>query len=334
MLTGDELVGLLGAASDDPRVVDALREFAIRWPPRLEEHEPPDEPDWYVWRPGSAKGFEFGFLDEAYLRARDPSKRGASRLVLNSVCFYGQHDGVRPYAGELPFGLSLSDSRAAVRAKLTGVEVEPRVHVRDVWDTAKHRIVVQHDVGTGALDNILVGLRLDPWPPLVEDPPPKIPTIDEVVAMFGQPWHSPEMRRLFFPLGLDACGPDVATRRYADLRVKRGVELYFFLDPARDDDNPIKDKGALFSSAKFYRARHEDARAWAGDLPSGLEFDIACPEIVRRVGRPPDVTRDGPLSGSVLWHLPSFTLHVFYDNVDNVIFCASLFQPGTWRDIG
>jgi hypothetical protein len=297
MKTGDELVALLGAESDDPRVVDALSAFAIRWPPQLDEPEDPDDPDWYVWRPSSANGFEFGFQDEAHLRALDPGKRGASPLVLTSLAFYGEHEGVKPYRGDLPFGILLADSRPAVRAKLSGVEVAPRVHVRDVWDAAKHRIVVEHRAGIGALDSVLVKLRLDPWSPLKQDPPPKYPTVDEIVAMFGQAWHSPDMRRVFFPLGLDACGPDVATHRYADLRAKCGLELYFFRDAARDEENPIKNKGAIFSAAKFYRARYQDARAWLGPLPCGLEFDIAYPEIVRRVGRLPDGGSDGPLSG-------------------------------------
>jgi hypothetical protein len=331
-MTGDELVGLLGAESDDPRVVDALKAFAIRWPPELEESDDPDDPDWYVWRPSSANGFEFGFGDEAYLRALDPNLRGSSPLVLNSVCFYGHHEGVRPHAGDFPFGILLGDSRATVRAKLARLEVGPRVHIRDVWDPPKYRIVVEHNANSGGLDSVLVKLRLEPWPPLKEHPPPKLPTIDEIVATFGQAWHSPDMRRVFFPLGLDACGPDIATHHYADLRRKRGLELYFFSDPTRGDDNPIKDKGAIFSAVKFYRARYQDARAWLGPLPCGLEFDISYPEIVRRVGRAPERGNDGPLSGYALWHLPGFTLHVHYHNVDNVILCVTLFQPGAWRE--
>lgn len=332
MMTGDDLVGLLGTASDDPAVVLALSAFAVRWPPALEEPEDPDDPDWYVWRPSSANGFEFGFQDEAHLRALPMNRRGASPLVVTSVCFYGVHDGVRPYAHDFPFGIVTSDSRATVRAKLSQLEVGPRIHIRDVWDAPGYRIVAEHSARTGALDSILVKLRLDPWPPLAESPPPALPTVDEIVAMFGQPWHSPDMRRVFFPLGLDACGPDIATHGYADLRRTRGLELYFFRDPTRNEDSPIKDKGAIFCTAKFFRSRHQDARQWAGPLPCGLEFDLAYPELVRRMGRGPDEGRDGPLTGYALWHLPAFTLHALYHNVDNVVLCVSIFQPGAWRE--
>ncbi|HLK41598.1 MAG TPA: hypothetical protein VKU41_32845 [Polyangiaceae bacterium] len=331
MTRGDDLVGLLGAPADDPRVVDALQSFAIRWPPQLQEPVNPDDPNYYVWRPSSANGFEFGFQDQAHLCGLDPSLRGKSPLVLSSVCFYGEHEGVRPFAGDFPFGVLLGDSRSTVRAKLSRIEVGPRIHIRDVWDTSKFRIVAEHDPRSGALDSFLVKLPLLPWPPLDEDPAPKLPTADEIVALFGQAWHSPDMRRVFFPLGLDACGPAIATRHAADLRRTRGIELDFFADPSRGEDNPIKDKGAAFSAVKLYRARHLDARPWAGRLPCGLEYDLAYPEIARRVGRPPDEHRDGRLAGYALWHLPAFTLHVHVDNVDNVIFRLSLYRPGSWQ---
>jgi hypothetical protein len=333
MKTGDELIALLGAKADDPQVLEALRDFAIRWPPELDETDPPEDQDWHCWRPSSANGFEFGFQDEAFLRALEPKQRGKGPLILSSVCFYGDHEGVKPFSGVMPFGISLGDSRDAVRAKLTSLEVSPRVHLRDVWDTPRHRIIVEHDQTTGRLGSVLVKLRQDPWPPLDEDPPPPLPDTATIVAMFGQPWHSPDMRRVFFPLGLDACGPAIAKAHVADLRQTRGLELYYYADPNRSDDNPIKDKGAVFTQAQLYRARYQDARAWGGALPFGLEFDLAYPEIVRRVGRRPDSAQDGPLSGYALWNLPKFTLHVHHDNVENVIFTLSLFMPGAWQSM-
>jgi hypothetical protein len=320
MMTGDDLVGLLGAVSNDSAVVRALQAFAIRWPPELEASEDPEDSDWRVWRPSSANGFEFGFQDEAHLRARTPNLRGASPLVLTSVCFYGVHEGVRPYAHAFPFGIVASDSREMVRAKLSHLAVGPRVHIRDVWDAPTYRIVAEHNARTGALDNLLVKLRLEPWPPLEEEPPPEMPAIDEIVAVFGQPWDSPDMRRVFSPLGFDA---GIAARGQADLRT-HGLALRFF----REEKNP---KSVTFCAAKFFRARHEDARAWAGPLPCGLAFDIAYPELVRRMGRAPDQGRDGALTGYAVWDLPTFTLHALYHNVDNVILCVSIFQPGAWR---
>lgn len=334
MKTGKDSVALLGKPADDVEVKEALRQFNVRLPPELDEPEGEDEePDWYVWRPASPLGFEFGFQDEAHLRALDPALRGQSPLVLSQVYFYGQHEGVRPYQGELPFGLTLADSRAEVRAKLTGLEVQPRSHRRDVWDVRPHRIVSAHDAGGTVFDSLLVKLRLSDWPPLEPQPAPPLPTLKEIIALFGRPWHGAEMRAVFFPLGLDACGPDIARHRHADLRFQFGLQLYFFRDPTRDQDNPLKDKGAVFSAIKFYRSRYRDARAWAGELPFGITFDEAYPSLLRKVGRQPDSNNDHNLGGFALWHFPEFTLHVLYENVDNVVLTVSLFQPGAWTTV-
>jgi hypothetical protein len=175
-----------------------------------------------------------------------------------------------------------------------------------------------------------VKLRLEPWPPL--DPAPlELPAIDEIVALFGEPWYSPARRAAFAPLGIDSCGARIAKDHFADLRRDHGVELHFFADPNRTDDNPIQAKGAHFTSAKLGRAGYLDARAWRGELPCGLELDLAYPEIVRRVGRPPDEMGEGKLSGYVVWDLKSFTLHVHFDSVNNVIVTVTLFQPGVWQ---
>ena len=100
--SGDELVALLGAESSDPNVVAALKAFAIRWPPELDEPAGASDQNWYVWRPSSANGFEFGFQDEAHLLAHDPAQWGNSPLVLDSVSFYGEHPGRAPLRGAVP----------------------------------------------------------------------------------------------------------------------------------------------------------------------------------------------------------------------------------------
>ncbi len=337
MANGNEIIALLGKAANDPEVLDLLKHFAVRWPPELEVIDEDDElegeSDWYVWRPSSRMGIEFGFQDEAHLKALAVDLRGRSPLVLSSVTFYGQHEGVRPYQGVLPYGLMLNDSRATVRKKLSVLGTAPRSHLRDVWEPPPHRIVVQHVLGPDIIDSVLFRLRLAPWPPLDESPP-VLPTVNEIVGLFGLPWHAPQMRKIFSPLGLDACGPDIAKHRYADLRETRGLELYFFREPNRDPDSPIRDKGAAFSGVKFFRSRTQDARDWAGELPFGLSFDEAYPDFMNKIGRAPDDGHDGPLTGHALWHFPEFTLHLLYDNVDNVILCVSLFQPGTWKQSG
>jgi hypothetical protein len=334
MKTGTELIGLLGKPADDPEVVEALAELEILWPPELDEpgDDPDEEPDWYVWRPSSKHGFEFGFQDQAHLEAADPDARGKRALVLSQVYFYGQHEGVHPFAGEFPYGLALAEPQAAARDKVTAVIGEPpRLHRRAVWDGPDARIVLQHVPQRDLLDSLLVKLRLTDWP--APDPAPQLPTIDQMLALFGQPWYAPPMRTLFFPLGLEQAGRDIAIHRNADLR-RHGLELYFFRDKTRDDDNPLKDKGAGFSAFKLFGPRYQDARGWAGKLPHGLVFTDAFPDLVRKMGRKPDAGRDDDLSGYAVWNLPDYTLHVLYDNVDNVLSTVTVFAPGAWRPTG
>src|SRR5262249_29004361 len=265
----DELVALLGKPSEDDDIVDALKQFAIRWPPELDPADDDEEPDWYVWRPSSAMGFEFGFQDEAHLNALAVELRGKSPLVLSSVAFYGEHEGVRPFPGVLPFGLTLNDSRATVRKKLSVLETAPRSHRRDVWDTPRYRVVVEHVPRRHVIGSVLIGLRLARWPP-PDEPPPVLPTVKQIIGLFGLPWYAPEVRKVFVPLGLDKCGPDIATNRHADLREECGLELTFLRDPARDPDSPLRTKGAAFSGVKYFHSRCQDSRGWAGELPLGL----------------------------------------------------------------
>jgi hypothetical protein len=331
MKTGSELIALLGKEATDPEVVEALADLEILWPPELEEPEddPDEEPDWYVWRPSSKNGFEFGFQDEAHLRARDTDLRGKGPLILSQVYFYGEHEGVHPFAGELPYGLQLAEPLTAARDKVTKViGAPPRIHRRAVWDGPDARLVLQHVPGRDLLDSLLVKLRPDDWP--APDPAPPLPRIDQMIALFGQAWYAPPMRALFFPLGLGQGGRDIAIHRNADLRA-HGLELYFFRDKNRDDDNPLKDKGAGLSAFKLFGPRYQDARGWTGTLPHGLTFMDAYPDLVRKMGRKPDDEHDENLSGYAVWVMPAYTLHILYDNVDNVLSAVTIFAPGAWN---
>jgi len=333
MINGNDLVALLGKPADDPDVVAALKHHGVRWPPEIEiedDDDPNVVPDWYVWRPAGAAGIEFGFQDSAHLLAQPREERGHSPLVLSSVCFYGEHAGVSPFAGVLPYGLELGDGRDVVRKKLTPLECAPRSHRRDVWDPKTHRIIAYHVPRRDNILSLLFKLALLPWPPL-DEKAPHLPTVAESIALFGQAWHSEDMRKLFFPLGLDKCGHDIALHRYANLRDERGLELHFYRDRTRSPESPIRDKGAGLAAVKYFRSRDQDGRGWAGERPKGLTFDLAYPQVVAVIGRDPDAGQDEPLDGHGPWHFKEMSLHVQYNNVDNLLDCISVFRPGAWR---
>jgi hypothetical protein len=229
------------------------------------------------------------------------------------------------FAGKLPYGLSRGHTRVQAAARMQAYSRVQRSHTRDVWELEPHRVVMHHKQDGKVLASVLSKLRLDPWPALA---PPPLPAFRDIVGLFGSPWYAPEMQRCFFPLGLDKCGSHIATHHSADLTRDHGIELGFFADPARGDDHVLQGKGARFMAAKFYRSRYQDARQWAGELPLGLPFDIAYPELLQHVGRKPDSGNDGDLSGHAVWHFDDYSLHALYSNVDNVVLCYSVFAPG------
>ena len=92
-----------------------------------------------------------------------------------------------------------------------------------------------------------------------------------------------------------------------------------------------KQRGRLLRDQVLSFSLPQDAREWSGELPFGLSFDMAYPDFVTKIGRHPDDEKDESLTGYALWNFQQFTLHLLYDNVNNVILCVSLFQPGTWK---
>ena len=329
-MTGDEVIALLGTPAGAPAVTDLLDAWGVRWPPRLDDADPEavgDAVDPYVWRPSSKRGIEFGFTDEAYQQALSEDDRGRGPLVCTHAIFYGEHPGVLPFDGEVPFGLALADGREHVQTDLSGRWGPARTHRRDAWDVPDHRIVVEHTDDGQRMDSLLVKRPLQPWPPADTATPP---TPDEIRSCFGEPWYGETMQKLFFPLGLARCGPGIARNRTGDLRREVGLELFFDREPGLGDASPLKDKGLGLAGAKLFANRFQDARQWPGGLPLGLTFKTAFPDVVSAVGRPPDGGQDGHLSGHAVWHLKDYTLHVQYDNVDNVLWSVSMLRPGFW----
>jgi hypothetical protein len=329
-MTADDLLNLLGERATHAGVLAALAEFGISSRPSLEPPENPnDEPDWYNWLLSGRDGIEFGFVDPAYLLARRPSLRGTVPLVLAQLYFYGRHPGVAPYQGDLPFGLSLSDSRAEVRRKLHRFEPVRRSYVRDVWDLPRYRMIVAYVPGVAGVASILCMLRLSPWP-AGEEESFRLPRLDQVIDLFGQPWHSAAFRRIFSPFGVESFTANIALRGVADFRYSYGFELYFSVSETADVAKGIAHGDRVFSAIKLFRDRHLDAFGWKGELPYDIRFDDPQSELFRKVVQAPDQTADHDLAGFALWHFPRFSLHLLYSNLANLLLAATIMQPGYW----
>ena len=61
-----------------------------------------------------------------------------------------------------------------------------------------------------------------------------------------------------------------------------------------------------------------------------LSFDDTQLAMIKKVGRPPDDQEDEDFEGYALWHLPEFSLHVGYDNIENHLLRVTLMAPGYW----
>ena len=127
---GDDLVGLLGLSANAPGAQAALEQFAHGMQPELDSD---DDEAFVDWVTVNEIGLEFGFEDEAYVRAQDIAMRRQGPLLLTQLYFYGDTPKTRPFPYPLPFGLAFTDDRASVRRKLAAYEDLRRTYVRDAW---------------------------------------------------------------------------------------------------------------------------------------------------------------------------------------------------------
>jgi hypothetical protein len=330
-MNSDQLLGLLGRSATDHEVQAAMAESGITSMPALQKPDSPhDDPDWFDWLLSGRHGIEFGFGDEAYIRARSPKLRGKGPLLLCQLYFYCEHAGIFPYRGDLPFHLCHADDRAEVRRKLVRVEPVRRSYVRDVWNFPDYRMVVAYTFGGRTIASVVCLIPLSPWP---AEEMPRLPRVDQVIELFGELWDSPSFRRVFSPLDLEAFGRDIARREVVDLRHAYGFQLYFErTSPTIDGKTPLEGD-ITFAAIKFHRDRDSDAYGWKGELPFGIQFNDPQDVLFGKVGREPDQMEDHDLEGFALWHFPRFSLHLLYSNFENVLIRATVMQPGFWSSL-
>jgi hypothetical protein len=308
-----------------------LAEYGLTPGPSLPGPETPsDEPEWYDWLISGNRGIEFGFQDQADFLAQDPQLRGKGPLLLTQICFYCQHPGIRPYNGDLPFGLSPADSKAEVRRKLLTTGASRRSYTRDVWDLPRFRLIVAYAPDGGQLASVLCLLPIRPWP-TAADEPAVLPGLDQLLDLLGQTAESPRFRRTFAPLRLETFGFDATRIGHWTLRHAYGFDLSFIEPAAKDTTGEAQQDLPVLGLIRFYRDRDLDAYGWKGELPRGIRFDDSQAVLFDKVGEEPAVSRDRDLQGFALWHFPTFTLHVLYSNMHNYLLRVTLMHPGLWE---
>ena len=325
---GDDLLGLLGLSANSARVQTTLAQWAHGMQPELD----PDNEDAFVdWVTVNEIGLEFGFEDEAYVRALDIDERRQGRLLLTQLYFYGDTPKTHPFPYPLPFGLALTDDRTTVHRKLSAHGALRRSYVRDAWRLPGFDLTIAYRADDGRLESVLCDLPYAPWPVRVDEAALVDPfTPDALCALFGARWSSALLRKQLEPLGYARALPDARSEHNADLRMSHGIEFGFAPGEQVPAADPRFPRSLALASVTYYGPRVYDARAWVGAMPMGLAFDDSQAQIAAKIGREPDERNDFDRNGFVLWHFERYSLRAEYSNIENRLLRATLLAPGYW----
>jgi hypothetical protein len=312
----NDLISLLGRHNTDPLVEAALRHYAVRNRPEVEiDDEDANGPvvETQSWVKNSRAGIEFGFQDEAAWLGLDETQLGKRPMVLIQIYLYGRHEGVRPYQGQLPFGLELSDDKATVRQKLVQFESTRHSYICDTWDTPEFRLTVGYADDETCIEAVICILREPPLPALGYALQP-VPTLQTIVGLFGRALNDPAVQSAFDPLGLQAQIDQIKDTGEAYFQHPFGVSLEFALP---EDKTKLRADDILLSGVTFFDDREQGARRWPGELPHEIRFGDSMETVVQKLGRPPDTEHYDLISGRALWVEPTLTVNVFYDTTEN-----------------
>ena len=316
---GDSLLRLLGEGADEDAVKDSLAQLARGAEPEL---DPDDEDKLTDWVTVNELGLEYGFEDEAYVRAWDPGERRNGRLLLTQLYFYGDTAKTQPFPYPLPFGLTLTDDRPAVRRKMSALSTQFRGYIRDAWILPTFEVTAAYAAKSGLLQSVLCYIPYAPWPPLPDqDAIAAAFTPDVFIGLFGLRWSNVGLRAHLAQLGYEAALPGVRAEHVADLR-ERGLELTFVPGAKVKAAEPGFPDVMTFAGVTFYANRQLDAREWCGSLPFALTFMDSQGEMRAKVdpvaGKPVEA-RDDDLTGLARWLLDGYEMTVIYSNVWNRI---------------
>ena len=327
--TGDELLALIGMPADAARVQMALARLARGMQPELGHGDDSALVDWVTV---NEIGLEFGFEDEAYVRALASTKRRQGPVLLSQLYFYGDTPKTEPFPYALPFQLDFGDDRATVRAKLSGHDGKLRPYTRDAWQLPLFNVTAAYRAENGLLESVLCYVPYTPWPTTPDEIELLAPfTPDEFCRLFGARWSSARLRSALDPLGYAGALPDARSEHNADLRMSHGIEFGFAPGHQVPVSDPEFPHALTLATVTYYGPRVYDAVAWTGPMPFGFTFQDSQVEIVARIGRKPDERADFDRVGFVLWHLDRLSLRAEFSNIENRLLRLTLMTPGYWH---
>jgi hypothetical protein len=295
------------------------------------ELDPHDDAAYFDWVTVNEIGLEFGFEDEAYLRALDTVKRRQGPLLLSQLYFYGDTAKTQPFPYPLPFALAFADDRATVHRKLAGYEQLRRTYMRDAWRLPDFDLTIAYRHDDGRLESVLCYLPYTPWPTPANEPELVASfTPESLSPLFGARWSSALLRSRLEPLGYASALPEARSEHNADLRMLHGIEFGFAPGKQVPASDPNFPEALALASVTYYGPRVYDARKWIGPMPLGLTFDDSQVRIAERVGSAPDERRDFDRNGFAIWHFEPYSLRAEYSNIENRLLRATIMAPGYW----
>jgi len=319
-------LSLLGADSTDAQLVTALDQLGVR---RRPEKPSPFKSPYEVLFRLSKHGLCLSFQDLAYVENRPPRQWGDSTLQLRTVTVTAGVEGkYLPYAGEMPYGISWSDTRQQVRERMAQHQDKLHGYLRDCWWFGERYMSVTYQPGDitrpeqPGVFELSFGLFY-PESELVR--PAKYPNHEVLVGLFGKSMDAPEFRQAFESFDVENWKAQ-SEDGHLDRRRAFGFELYF--DPAR----PADDGTPSFAGANLTRGRLGPSQKWEGTLPFGLGFDDTPPMLRQKIPAPPLGWDDSMVVwGFAKWSLPQMDVRVNYDTVQNCVECIALLAPGYLR---
>jgi len=313
-MNANDILSLLGTRADDERVQALLTRLGTPLRPKL----PVDEYRFHDWIMIPELGIELGFSDSQLQSGGLFYLWGSGDILLTQVYFYANFEGIDPYQGELPYGLSMDDSRDAARAKLVAFDASRHSGLKDTWDVDGHRLSVTYDEDELAIAGIACVAVPAPVKRLREVEPP---ALDLIVKTFGDPLKPASLKPVW-PAGWDDEALGLALDDgELDLTDTYGVTLTYARKNGKQGIRTIA----------FHRNGDQASAGWAGELPAGLDFEDSPDTLLAKLKDRPDYHTDGELAGLAVWTRPEYTLHVLYSNLHGRLQRVSVIAPGPWR---
>jgi hypothetical protein len=322
-MQAETILRLLGRPSTDPGIEQVFDQFKIRRRPQVTVDE--DDADGPVvqnqdWLKNRNAGVELGFEDQATFTGAPTLTPGKVPMLLTQVYFYGDHPEMKPYVDALPFGILLSDDRAAVRARMARFESVRRSWVRDTWELDDYRLTVSYADKGARIGFLLCTLPLPSS--TFSDDAVTLPSLEDLLSVLGRPMNDPQLRKVVKPLQMDKYLQNSGSTVIAMMRKEYGLELHFGGVSSMD--------ASAFNNLYLYRDREADARGWRGSLPCGLAFDDSPEVMFRKMPRKADDVSEEDFEGFAMWHFPDYSLQVRYSTMYNWILSLQILAPGVW----